>query len=192
MASFSSPTTRQLVWVAGGRVGVRRGRRRTPGARVIPGFTTQSLAGCHTLAPLDVRRPSLLASAFANLPFLEVFPMRTYGWTLAIVLWSGTAAALPTLTSEDGFIFDPDASTDGGLFNGTSDAYDDYGVGCYGLTVNGTVFNAGGAHNDYYGGRGFQTLPMTICNLTIRRYGFVPAAGPSYMRFIDSVDNTGG
>jgi MYXO-CTERM domain-containing protein len=101
--------------------------------------------------------------------------------------WVSTAWAEPTLTSEDSFTFDFYAESSGYMSNGLNDAYD----GCYDLQVNGTAYAAGGAHEDYYGGRGWRAREQTVGDLRVRRHGYVPAAGPSYARYIDTVENTG-
>jgi len=106
---------------------------------------------------------------------------------LALSFWASPARAEPSLNSEDGFLFDFYAETSGYMSNGLSDAYD----GCYDLQINGTAYAAGGAHEDYYGGRGWRSREMSVGDLRVRRHGYVPAAGPSYARYIDTVANTG-
>ncbi|MBI2894609.1 MAG: putative Ig domain-containing protein [Deltaproteobacteria bacterium] len=98
------------------------------------------------------------------------------------------AWALPNLSSESGFTYDFQATAQGTLLNGSSDAYD----GCYRLTVDGTTFDADGQpYEDYYDGRGFRTAEVTIGDLAVRRHGFVPEHGLSFARYVDSVRNDG-
>lgn len=114
--------------------------------------------------------------------------MRAVLIALSLCLVTPSALALPTLTSEDGLSFDFYAESSGYMSNGSIDAWD----GCMDLQINGTAFNAGGAHEDYYGGRGWRSREHVIGDLHVRRHGYVPGTGPSYARYIDTVENTGG
>jgi MYXO-CTERM domain-containing protein len=129
-------------------------------------------------------------------------PMR---WGFSLVLLgvlatsSGQARADLNLNTNDAYLFDLFSyDGTGGPGNGTIDAYDV----CYTLTVNGTYINfpidADGVGYDdawttYYGGAGFQTDEFSVGGLRVTRYGYVPqgAGDPSYIRYIDTVRNTG-
>ncbi len=92
------------------------------------------------------------------------------------------------LNSESNFLFDFYPSSSAYMSNGSIDAYD----GCYSLTVEGTAFNAGGAYDDWYDGRGFRTRAHDMGTLVTQRFGYVPEIGLSFARYIDVVQNTGG
>ncbi|MBI2893260.1 MAG: hypothetical protein HYY06_06880 [Deltaproteobacteria bacterium] len=100
------------------------------------------------------------------------------------------AAAQPDLTSEDGALFDFYGSSSGALEGAfPQDGWD----GCMSLRVNDTSFSTpGGAFDDdWYDGRGLRSGEMSVGDLVVQRFAFVPADGPSYARFIDTVRNEG-
>lgn len=95
------------------------------------------------------------------------------GWlvVLGAVFAVPSAALAQTLTGTGGYLWDFDGSNSGALINGTSDAYD----GMYNLSVNGTLYSAGGtAPTIDSGGRRITTATRNIGGLNVSRRMYVP------------------
>jgi MYXO-CTERM domain-containing protein len=106
------------------------------------------------------------------------------GFVVAL-LAPAPAWALPNINSEDAFLFDFQADTDGSLSNGSIDAYD----GCYYVTVNGAMFRAGGIHSDAWAGRGWTSAVTRVGDFDVQRTAFVPSAGGNWARYVDVFTN---
>lgn len=105
---------------------------------------------------------------------------------VAMLIWTSTAQA-ENLTSAGGELFDIRETSGGELSNGTSDSYD----GCYYLDVNGTRYRAPGAAT--VDGRYVNMATMTGVggSLSVTRHAYVPASGGDWLRYFDTIENTG-
>jgi MYXO-CTERM domain-containing protein len=111
-----------------------------------------------------------------------------------LLLAAPQAEAVVNLTSASGHLYDIQDTDDGGLYNGTGDAYDSYGAGaCYSLFINTVRYTTGGAAGTVdTDGRHvtLATRPMGT-GLSVARQVYVPATGSSYIRYLDTIENTG-
>ena len=111
-----------------------------------------------------------------------------------LLLAAPPARAVINLSSASGHLFDIQDTDDGGLYNGTSDAYDSYGAGaCYSLFINTVRYTTGGATGTLSTDGRHVTLatrPMGT-GLSVARQAYVPATGSSYIRYYDTIENTG-
>ncbi|MBN1773453.1 MAG: hypothetical protein JXB32_19480 [Deltaproteobacteria bacterium] len=112
----------------------------------------------------------------------------------ALLLAAAPAGAVINLNSSTGHLFDIQDTDDGGLYNGTTDAYDSYGDGaCYSLFINSVRYTTGGAAGTLSTDGRHVTLatrPMGT-GLSVARQAYVPATGGSYIRYYDTIQNTG-
>ncbi len=110
-------------------------------------------------------------------------------WTLfgSLVLLPTGAAALITLNSGGGFIFDVVETSGGYLSNGSADAYD----ACYYLAVNGSTYSAFSTATTSLGGRQIDMAPQTIGALQVERHVYVPLSGGNWARYLDVVTTPG-
>ncbi len=108
------------------------------------------------------------------------------GVAAALGLWPSLAAA-QSFTSHGGFLFDVMATGNGGLSNGTIDAYDS----CYRLDINGTTYNSGGGPPEIEG-RTIRMASAQIGDLRVSRAIHVPdEEGRDYARYTDTIENVG-
>ncbi len=112
---------------------------------------------------------------------------------LAVALPSSVQAQTTNLNSEGGMLFDIQSSYDGSLSDGAGDAYD----GCYGLTIDGTSYNASGAMGSFTTSLAGRQVDMPVAamgaggTLGVQRFIYVPETGGDYARFLDVVTNNG-
>lgn len=90
----------------------------------------------------------------------------------------------PSMTLTDGASFTWDVRTDGGIDNGTGDAFDGGMV----LMVDGTYFMFAGTGMTELGGRQLAHGPSLMSGLSVTRRVYVPAA-EGWARFLEYFDN---
>src|SRR5688572_18924941 len=105
---------------------------------------------------------------------------------LVLILGIPSVALAITIMSEGGFIWDPQETFDGGLSNGSIDAYD----GCYSLTVNDIGYGAGGMGATLdLGGRMVTMAEVPSGSLMVQRTFYVPMTGGDWGRYVDLIRN---
>lgn len=113
---------------------------------------------------------------------------RQWAWTLALLLvtWAGAAHAYD-LRSAGGQRFDIQEGYGGELSDGTSDSYD----GCYYLSINGIQYRVGGGAATI-DGRTVRMPTVTVTgSLDVSRTAYVPETGGDFVRYYDTITNTG-